>query len=119
MKHKRAVILKLAVIVMPLLLGFGCDNDPGVVFSPESGTYKEDQSVQISAYGSDGIYCGDDFTIYYTLDGSEPTVNDYEYDGPVKISGDGTSVTIKAFTVDGSGDKSEVESASYIIKYDE
>ena len=56
------------------------------VFTPKAGTYNKAQSVTISS-GTDGA------AIYYTTDGSEPTVNSTRYTGAVKVD---KSMTIKA-----------------------
>lgn len=51
-----------------------------VLFSPEGGYYNTDLQLTLSSLrGSDSIF--------YTLDGSEPTVNSILYSGPVTITG--------------------------------
>ena len=57
------------------------------VFSPAAGTYTEAQRVTISC-ATEGA------TIYYTLDGSEPTMGSAVYTAPVPVS---ESTTIRAF----------------------
>ncbi|MGN0580172.1 MAG: CotH kinase family protein [Ruminococcus sp.] len=48
------------------------------IFSKESGFYNDSFSLTISA--------ADNMTIYYTLDGSEPTAESYVYISPVTVS---------------------------------
>lgn len=71
-------------------------------FTPAAGTYTSAQSVTISTETSDA-------TIYYTTDGTEPTVESTEYTGAISVS---TTTTIKAIAVKGS-DESNVTTASY------
>lgn len=61
-------------------------------FSVESGTYASAQSVEISTT-TEGA------TIYYTLDGTDPTDNSTEYEGAIEVSDD---ATIKAIAYLGS-----------------
>jgi hypothetical protein len=92
------------------------DPEPDTVstprFTPTGGTYDADQSVEITTETAGA-------TVYYTTDGSEPTPSSNEYTEPVSVSGDGTSVTIKAIAVlDGYTD-STVEQAAYAINYEQ
>ncbi len=71
------------------------------VISPGSGPYAGAVSVTISAQAGS--------TIYYTLDGSEPTTSSPVYTGPFSIS---TALTVKAMARLGELN-SEIASASY------
>ena len=74
-------------------------------FSVAEGTYYSAQSVTLSA--------GAGTTIYYTTDGSTPTLSSSTYSAALSIS---STTTVKAFAVkDGSLD-SEVSSATYTIE---
>ncbi len=53
-------------------------------------------------------------TIYYTTDGSEPTLNSTRYTGPVALHLRREPVIIKCIVVTASGRKSSVYSASYL-----
>lgn len=75
------------------------------VFSPTAGTYTSEQSVTISCE-QDGA------TIYYTTDGTAPTVNSTVYSGAISVS---QTTTIKAFAKYGEYDNSEIVSATYTI----
>ncbi|MCF7843353.1 chitobiase/beta-hexosaminidase C-terminal domain-containing protein, partial [Candidatus Gracilibacteria bacterium] len=76
------------------------------VASPTNGTFTSDQSVTLTS-ATEGA------TIYYTVDGSTPTVTSTEYSGAILLT---TPTTIKAFAVkDGIGD-SGVMSEFYLFK---
>ena len=74
-------------------------------FSPAAGTYPSAQNVTI-ACSTDGA------TIYYTLDGSEPTTGSNLYSSAIAIT---ESKTIKAIAVKSSYNNSAVASATYTI----
>ena len=74
-------------------------------FSPVAGTYMTEQSVTISCETPDAV-------IYYTTDGSEPTVNSTVYSAPITVS---TSTTLKAMAVAPNYSNSEVATATYTI----
>lgn len=66
----------------------------GPVITPATGTYEEDQTVTITDPS------GNDYTIYYTVDGSEPEnggENSVLYEGPFTVS---KTTTVKASTYD-------------------
>ena len=87
---------------------------PTPTFSPAAGEVEDGTVVTITA--------GEDYEIYYTLDGSSPVGNnDALGDGnateTVTISGEpGTVVTIKAMAVNEEGDHGEVAEAVYTVK---
>ena len=72
-------------------------------FSPAGGIYTEAQTVTLSAESG--------ATIYYTLDGNDPTTSSTVYSSALVIS---TTTTIKAIAVK-SGVSSGVASATYTI----
>ncbi len=74
-------------------------------FSLAEGTYTGAQSVTISA--TDGA------TIYYTIDGSDPTSSSTQYEGAITIS---TTTTLKAIAVKEGYANSEIASATYTIE---
>lgn len=75
------------------------------VFNPEGGKYTTEQTIEISTPTVGA-------TIYYTLDGTEPTMQSTQYAAPFVIT---QSTTIKAFAVKiGLGD-SKVTTANYIL----
>ena len=75
------------------------------VFSMASGTYYEEIDVEISC-ATDGA------TIYYTLDGSDPTAESEVYAEPIHVDSD---VTIKAIAMLEGYDNSGIASANYVI----
>ncbi|MBQ4224042.1 MAG: endonuclease, partial [Prevotella sp.] len=74
-------------------------------FSPEGGTYYEEQLVSITC-ATPGV------TILYTTDGSNPIVNGVTYASPISVK---ESTTIKAVAVK-DGNTSEVATAAYVIE---
>ena len=74
-------------------------------FTPEAGTYYEEQEVAIS--------CGTpEATIYYTIDGSDPTTESEVYTEPIEVA---TNMTIKALAVKEGYDNSNIATADYTI----
>ncbi len=75
-------------------------------FDPEAGTYNETQNVTI-ACATDGA------TIYYTLDGSEPTSNSNVYSQAIPVS---STTTINAIAMKDGMNPSNMATATYTIK---
>ncbi|MBR6962021.1 MAG: M6 family metalloprotease domain-containing protein [Prevotella sp.] len=82
----------------------GVSNVSKPTFSPAAGRYAEAQTVTISCE-TEGA------TIYYTLNGTEPTTSSTAYSEPLTIS---ETTTIKAIAVK-DGEESEVATAKYTI----
>ena len=80
------------------------------VFSPSAGSYNSDTIITITC-SSVGA------TIYYTTDGTSPTMNSNIYSGPISLAGDGTSVTIQAFAVLEDSQISNVSYGTFEIDY--
>ena len=74
-------------------------------FAPEAGTYYEAQNVTI-ACETEGA------TIYYTLDGSDPTVESAVYAEPIAIA---ETTTVKAMAAKAGLNNSEIATAVYTI----
>jgi hypothetical protein len=77
---------------------------PTVTVDVVGGSYNGLQTVNLSA--------SEPATIYYTLDGSEPTTSSYVYSGPLEIA---TTTTLKYFAVDVAGNASTKDTQVYII----
>ncbi len=75
-------------------------------FSQEEGVYDTYISVKLSTVGK----C----TIYYTIDGSEPTTSSTKYTEEIKLTSQGT-YTIKAFAVNEKGVSSKIATKNYEI----
>jgi hypothetical protein len=75
------------------------------VFTPAGGTYSEAQSVEITC-------ATENATIYYTIDGTDPTNESTEYTGAIAVS---ATTTIKAIAYVGT-DASQIVSAKYTIE---
>lgn len=73
-------------------------------FSPAPGVYYSAQNVEITAV--------DGAVVYYTVDGSDPTVESDIYSAPIEVL---ETTTIKAFATDGNA-SSEIVTARYTIK---
>jgi len=87
---------------------FGAENAEGyrtVIASPsasvDSGVYEQAVTVALTGQGD----------IYYTLDGSRPTVNSEKYTQPLTISG---VTTLRAFCTDGNR-ASEIAAYTYLV----
>ena len=78
---------------------------PTPTFNPAGGTYSSAQSVTLSDTLSGA-------TIYYTTDGTTPTVSSTRYTAPIAVS---TTKTIKAIAVASGYNNSAVASATYTI----
>lgn len=78
--------------------------------TPAEGSFSSDQSVLLSTT-TDGA------TIYYTTDGTTPTYDSTQYSDPIAVTGDGTTVTIKAFAAKTGMTDSAVVSGTYVIDY--
>lgn len=74
-------------------------------FSEKEGDYDTYISIKISS---------DDNKIYYTLDGTEPSVSSTQYTDEIKLDKAG-SITVKAIAVNEKGLVSKVASATYNI----
>ena len=84
----------------------GLSNVPTPTFSPAAGTYTEAQTVTIS--------CSDaEATIYYTIDGKEPSQSSAVYTEPIFVE---TTTTLKAVAVSKEGEESDVATAKYTIR---
>ena len=74
-------------------------------FDPEGGTYFEAQTVSISCSTANA-------TIYYTLDGSDPTTSSMVYTEPIEVA---ESMTIKAYAVKEGFNDSNIAEVEYTI----
>ncbi len=81
---------------------------PAPTFNPPQGTYSSAQSVTISDTDSSAA-------IYYTTDGSTPTLSSTKYTGPVSVSSSETLTAIALDTTVGGYIESAVVSAAYTI----
>lgn len=76
-------------------------------FSQKEGVYDTYISIKLSSTGRS--------TIYYTIDGSEPTASSTQYTEEIKLNSQGT-YTIKALAVNEKGISSKVVTKNYEIK---
>jgi len=78
--------------------------------SPASGTYSQDIQVTITHTDSSA-------DIFYTLDGSTPTLSSTKYTSPINITGDGTTKVVKAIAKSPLKSASSVVTRNYTIDY--
>ncbi len=76
----------------------------------DEGVYNKDISLEITCEDTNAV-------IYYTTDGTDPDESSAKYEGTIDISGDGTSIILKAIAVNPSKIPSHVVAASYNIDY--
>lgn len=111
------LLTPLLVLGVLALVGFlGCDVVLGLApllapptFDPPPGNFPSQVSVTLSANGQDG-------TIYFTTDGSDPSINSTKYSAPINVS---SLTTIKAVLIQhdfGFGDVySSIATAQYLF----
>ncbi len=75
--------------------------------SPAGGTYSSAQNVTLTA--------NEPATIYYTTNGTAPTIASPVYSGPITVS---VSRSLKFFARDSAGNSEAVKTATYIINLD-
>ena len=75
------------------------------VIAPNGGTIFKEQAITLSC-NTEGA------TIYYTIDGTEPTVSSTKYEGEFTLS---ASATVKAIAVKEGCNDSQVVSATYTV----
>jgi len=90
------------------------DPDPVVdvvepVISPDS--YHHANTVDVTITAEEGL------TVYYTIDGTDPTTESSVYSEPITISATDATVTatVKAIAVDAEGNVSDIVSATYSV----
>ena len=94
-------------IIVTEIYTFETDTTPPVVTAdPPGGDYSSPQGVRLTA--------SEPATIYYTTDGSEPTVQSAVYSGPITVSAD---TTLKFFAVDTAGNASDVVTEIYTFSF--
>lgn len=114
-RRKRISLLSSSLILISLvllLLLTGCQanadkiNQPS--YSVNEGTYTAPITVEINKPD------GTDISIYYTIDGTDPTVTATKYTSPIVLA---TNTTLKSIAVDKNGSSSEIKSAGYTISF--
>ncbi|MBU1167753.1 chitobiase/beta-hexosaminidase C-terminal domain-containing protein, partial [Patescibacteria group bacterium] len=83
---------------------------PVTTASPRGGTYQNAQQVTLTCQDSvGGSGCAE---IYFTVDGSNPTVNSNRYTGPIDIK---QSAALKFFAVDQASNQESIRTEHYAI----
>ncbi len=87
---------------------------PNVVARPEGGEYHVGQSISLKAYNGkltfSDEYLDEGAKIYYTLDGSIPTIHGKQFKTALSVK---NNTTLKYFSVDSIGNKSEIFTQKY------
>ena len=129
-RSRRGRVTTVTAIVAIALILAGCPNPTGggggdngqvaggapaavqPVFTPGEGTFSQDITVAIASETTAA-------TIYYTLDGAEPTTSSRPFDpaSPIVVAGDGTAMRIRAVAVAPGFEQSPVAESSYTIDY--
>jgi len=78
---------------------------PNVTVDRVGGSYKSVQNVTLASDDPTAV-------IYYTTDGSTPTINSNVYAGPILVS---SNMTLKYFALDPAGNPSNIYTQSYVI----
>ncbi|MBU0651397.1 MAG: SUMF1/EgtB/PvdO family nonheme iron enzyme [Proteobacteria bacterium] len=94
-----------------ILTGPADTTAPTTTATPAGGTYTSAQSVTLTC--SDGAGAGCD-KIYYTTDGTEPSIASPVYFGPINIS---ANTTLKFFAKDLTENSEMVKTEKYAINY--
>jgi len=115
------------LIIITIIFPLGCKNDKqhennGQIyysesgdpfppdFSPWPGTYDHDLEIRLFSMV-------DWAKVHYTTDGSDPGIHSKVYTKPIPVTGNGTTITIKAIAITPLQHKSEIVSASYTINW--
>jgi photosystem II stability/assembly factor-like uncharacterized protein len=77
--------------------------------TPAGGTYTEAQDVVLTCEDGEGSGCA---AVFYTVDGSDPSVASASYTSPIAISED---TTLKFFATDLAGNAESTHSETYVI----
>lgn len=116
--------LLVAGLLIALISGVGCSkskSSKGVsvsdtarceapVFNLSEGTYNTDQTISITCATGNS-------TIYYTTDGSAPDTSSAVYSSVISVSGDSTTIQIRAIATAVGYENSSTVSATYTISY--
>ncbi|KAA0766393.1 chitobiase/beta-hexosaminidase C-terminal domain-containing protein [Bacillus sp. SH5-2] len=103
-KDSAGNVSAVQTLLFTINTGGGDTTPPIVTANPVAGTYTSTQLVALSA--------NETATIYYTLDGSTPTVNSAVYTSPISVA---NSLTLKYLGKDTAGNISSVQTAVYTI----
>jgi FtsP/CotA-like multicopper oxidase with cupredoxin domain/uncharacterized protein YfaP (DUF2135 family) len=99
----------MRVVYPPVIAEITLDTRiPVTTVTPGSGSYSDGVNVVLTA--------SEAATIYYTIDGSTPTLSSPVYQGPISLAAlTAGEVTVKYFAVDRSGNTEAVKVATYAI----
>lgn len=75
-------------------------------YSLNEGSYTATQQIEINKPA------GEDIVVYFTLDGSDPSVSASVYSSPIVLN---ATTTLKSFAVDKNGNHSGIKTATYVI----
>lgn len=75
-------------------------------YSLSEGSYTTEQQVGINKPAGEAVQ------VYYTIDGSDPTVKSARYENPIVLQ---TNTTLKSIAIDKDGNQSGIKTATYNI----
>lgn len=75
-------------------------------YSLSEGSYTTEQKVEIK------MPAGEEIQVYYTIDGTDPTVKSAKYENPIVLQ---TNTTLKSIAIDKKGNQSGIKTATYNI----
>lgn len=75
-------------------------------YSLNEGTYTAEQQVAINKPAGEGVQ------VFYTMDGSDPTITSVKYENPILLQ---TNTTLKSMAIDKDGNQSGIKTATYNI----
>ncbi|WP_078432598.1 chitobiase/beta-hexosaminidase C-terminal domain-containing protein [Metabacillus halosaccharovorans] len=78
------------------------DTTPPNLLIPSGGTFSNSKTITMTTDGS--------ATIYYTIDGNQPTTSSLVYSAPLTLT---ETTTVKAFAQDTTGNVSPIQTATY------
>lgn len=108
---KKLIHITIAAFIAVAFVGIsGCGDllCETPVLSPVPGTYSSDQHISLSTKTEGAV-------IYYTIDGSTPSISSNVYSSTIPVTGNGTVMTIKAIAVKSGMKNSVVVSGTYTI----
>ena len=91
------------------IFNISSSGEPLTIAAPNGGNFNNSQQVWLNCFDNGSAGCA---TIFYTVDGSEPTTGSLVYNGPVTLS---QNTTLKFASVDNDGVLEAAKTAEFTI----